>query len=371
MGKKSKIEWTDTSWNPIIGCSRVSKGCEHCYAETIAGRFGNGKPTVYSGLTQIVNGRPRWTGQIKETKTLLDPLKWRPILQNDGTAYPSSELAGKPPYRPRRIFVNSMSDLFHENVTDEQRDKIFAVMALCPQHTFQVLTKRPQRMLEYLVTGSMARVREAMIGFQAQRIHQQQTEEPVLGWSGLPMPNVMLGVSVENQPTADERIPLLLETPAAIRFISAEPLLGPLDIRSWIGLECRHQDSYAEPDTGATVCRKCEDQALLDWVICGGESGPRARPMHPAWARKVRDDCKNSVTPFFFKQWGEFAPIESPIENPQSNVRGQCRLVQMDGTHFDRIFLEDIPPGAQWMERQGKHTAGALLDGREWREFPL
>jgi protein gp37 len=128
MGSKTGIEWTDATWNPIIGCSRVSEGCRNCYAEGIAGRFGQGKQTVYSGLTQIVNGRAVWTGKIVETRQLLQPLSWR---------------------KPKRVFVNSMSDLFHENVTDEQRDRIFAVMALCPQHTFQVLTKRPERMLRY------------------------------------------------------------------------------------------------------------------------------------------------------------------------------------------------------------------------------
>ena len=136
MGSKTGIEWTDATWNPFLGCSRVSEGCRNCYAEGVAARFRmnkSGKETVYSGLTQIVNGHPQWTGKIVETKQLLRPLSWK---------------------KPKRIFVNSMSDLFHENVTDEQIDKIFAVMALCPQHAFQVLTKRPERMNRYL-SGSL------------------------------------------------------------------------------------------------------------------------------------------------------------------------------------------------------------------------
>ena len=218
MGAKTGIEWTDATWNPIIGCSRVSEGCRNCYAEGIAGRFGQGKQTVYSGLTQIVNGRPVWTGKIVETRQLLQPLIWR---------------------QPKRVFVNSMSDLFHESVTDEQRDRIFAVMALCPQHTFQVLTKRPERMLKYFHdlnedVDAIGRAVRVCMWVDTQVLKQIPTEEQFDALAQVPkgLPNVWLGVSVENQATADERIPLLLQTPAAVRFISAEPLLGPVNLSS-------------------------------------------------------------------------------------------------------------------------------------------
>lgn len=355
MGSKTGIEWTDATWNPFLGCSRVSEGCRHCYAERQSGRFPNSP--AYRGLTRITNGKPVWTGMIKPTKALEFPLHWR---------------------TPRKIFVNSMSDLFHENATVEMIDQVFAVMALAPQHTFQVLTKRPERMLEYL-TGprtlpnllsdpqcdSRKAIGLMMVGMitEERRVAKlvkksaythkiSVSAEPgregeIVQW---PLPNVWLGVSVENQAAADERIPPLLQTPAVVRFISAEPLLGPLNIRQWLGLEYRHEGSYSEPDTNATICRKCEDAAQLDWVICGGESGPGARPMHPDWARSLRDQCIAAGVAFFFKQWGEWAPGSAGIHSPKD------------------IPINGHPEGI--MHRAGKKAAGSLLDGREWREFP-
>lgn len=322
MGDKSKIEWTDATWNPIIGCSRVSEGCRNCYAETIAGRFGNGKPTVYSGLTQIVNGRPVWTGKIVETRQLLQPLSWR---------------------QPKRIFVNSMSDLFHENVSDELRDRIFGVMALCPHHTFQVLTKRPVKLWDYfyLINSSY---REAMIGKAALDIHLARTGVPVLEWSGLPMLNVLLGFSAENQPAFDERWNVMGRM-AATRyptFASLEPLLGPIDMGK---------------------------DRLPGWIIVGGESGPYARPMHPGWARSLRDQCQNAGVPFFFKQWGEWAPYDPFRDGDYTHKHFMCfdgRVLPHDKPNPDGLDFRD------WtgIAKAGKKVAGAVLDGREWREFP-
>lgn len=344
MSTNTKIEWTDTTWNPLRGCSRVSEGCRNCYAERQAIRQVNG---VYAGLVHIANGHPSWTGKVSFVEDhLLDPLSWK---------------------KPRRVFVNSMSDLFHENVLDEWIDKIFAVMALCPQHTFQILTKRPQRMLAYMqmIAGEK----------DIQRwINAAYDSDPDLSpcAAGLmedldwPLPNVWLGVSVENQKAADERIPLLLETPAAVRFISAEPLLGSVEIRQWIGLECRHEDSWSESDTNATVCRECDRMAFLDWVIAGGESGPGARPMRPSWSRSLRDQCSAAGVPFFFKQWGEWA------ESSAKPIRGEH-------TGGDLYLLENGHPGNQgdwWdgraaaVDRIGKKVAGHLLDGVVHHEFP-
>ncbi len=370
MGSISKIEWTDATWNPITGCSRVSEGCRHCYAERFAHRF-SGPGQRYEGLTVLANGHPQWTGKIQfNEKALLAPLRWQ---------------------KPRRIFVNSMSDLFHESVTDEQRDRIFAVMALCPQHIFQVLTKRPERMLRYLSTGPHASVnlREPFIGRAALEIHVQRGAGPLLKWAGLPLPNVWLGVSVENQPAADERIPLLLETPAAARFISAEPLLGPLDLREYTGYgkyagnipgECVNIDGetwHREDEK----CRTCgwgfpDDPDFprrvpgLDWVICGGESGPRARPMHPAWARSLRDQCVAADVPFFFKQWGEYWPISQMPDgwldrDENERLRGRGEVLQLNG-EIEFAF----PEGAMTCYPVGKKAAGALLDGRPWRQMP-
>ena len=346
MATNTSIEWTDSTWNPIIGCSRVSEGCRHCYAEGIAARFVN-TSGPYSGLTRIVNGHPQWTGKISETKQLLDPLRWR---------------------KPRRIFVNSMSDLFHENVTDEMRDRIFAVMALCPQHTFQVLTKRPERMQKYLTGAPWGQIEVA-----AQEISERYCE--LIDVDSVPLPNVWLGVSVENQPTADERIPLLLQTPAAKRFISAEPLLGPVmlprkvflprlihgDFPIGHNLSVKGERVALFNPHGALAVRAQGGQMLgikpgefedcgvgIDWVIVGGESGPGARPMHPDWARSLRDQCQAAGVPFFFKQWGEWLPS------------------MQDGTpgYNQEINCSDRPV------RVGKKAAGALLDGCEWREFP-
>ena len=281
MGKETGIEWTDATWNPIIGCSRVSEGCRNCYAETIAGRFGGGKPTVYSGLTQIVNGRSVWTGEIKETKQLLEPLSWR---------------------KPKRVFVNSMSDLFHENVSDELRDRIFAVMALCPQHTFQVLTKRPKRMMEYFA-NEMHGMRWLDAWDKLPNIPTAARASVIEVIDGV-LPNVWLGVSVENQAAADERIPLLLQTPAAVRFVSAEPLLSPIALKRYVWLRHGVQSDFpwllgrfyapaglyeAHRNPHGAVSVTVENKLLgikpdemetrdLDWVICGGESGNNARP---------------------------------------------------------------------------------------------
>jgi protein gp37 len=389
MGAKTGIEWTDATWNPIIGCSRVSEGCRNCYAEGTAGRFGNGSETVYSGLTQIVNGRAVWTGQIKETRQLLKPLSWRPVRETEDSP------DGKVHFtklRSRRIFVNSMSDLFHENVSDELIDRIFAVMALCPQHTFQVLTKRPERMLKWFTEHFRIYspgAREMVFGYVQQERGYSSTDSKWItkaanAFDVWPLPNVWLGVSVENQKAADERVPLLLKTPAAVRFISAEPLLGPVNLRTL----CEEVEGYVDSLCGLVVCdgRGTKEINAIDWVICGGESGPGARPMHPDWARGLRDQCKVSGVPFFFKQWGEWFSKDQ-IEQlktersffPFSGVG----LAYLDGKSETRPG-RDIPDpefglrawdldgndGCAAVYRIGKKAAGAQLDGVEHKEFP-
>lgn len=228
----TKIEWCDVTWNPVTGCTKISAGCKHCYAERFAERF------------RGVPGHPYEAGfdVMLKPERLSQPLKWR---------------------KPRRVFVNSMSDLFHKDVPWWFIDQVFATMAACPQHTFMVLTKRAGQMRMYCQA------------YQALANHAERIEV---------LPNLWLGVSVENQAAADERIPLLLSTPAAVRFVSAEPLLGPIDI-AW----ALHKFHSVTP-------------TLLDWVIAGGESGPKSRPMDIAWARSLRDQCRASGVPFFMKQ---------------------------------------------------------------------
>ncbi len=359
MGSISKIEWTDATWNPITGCSRVSEGCRHCYAERFAHRF-SGPGQRYEGVTVLANGHPQWTGAIRfDEKKLLEPLRWK---------------------TPRHIFVNSMSDLFHENVTDEQRDRIFAVMALCPQHIFQVLTKRPAGMLPYLLTAC-GRIADRVIAMRRERgdnspIVPLANVSPGAAW--WPLANVWLGVSVEDQATADERIPLLLQTPAAVRFISAEPLLGPITFRP----RC---DSLADKIHAMAHGYASKPMELLgvDWVICGGESGPGARPMHPDWARGLRDQCAAAGVPFFFKQWGEWVPTNQATAEQRSLKVHAHGLLSVDGSFSecrgaDRqdpefgLYTRDLDGNdyAAAVYRVGKHKAGALLDGVEWRQMP-
>lgn len=325
MSGKSKIEWTDATWNPIRGCSRVSEGCRNCYAERIAARFsGPGQP--YEGLAKRVDeydqktsqlvyiGQPRWTGDVRLIEDALDaPLHWK---------------------KPRRVFVNSMSDLFHEKVLWQWINRIFAVMAACPQHTFQILTKRAKQM------QSWTRMVEELVprGGCTPWLIDWPGKNGEAVTSKWPLPNVWLGVSVEDQATADERIPLLLQTPAAVRFVSYEPALGPVNFNPWFGNIERGADSNTFLTRG------------IDWLICGGESGPGARPMHPDWARAARDQCAAAGVPFFFKQWGEWLPplTDGPVLEDGSQV----------------LNASDDPV------RVGKRHAGRLLDVREWNEYP-
>lgn len=320
MADGSSIEWTESTWNPVAGCSILSPGCTHCYAMGMAARIEKmmaplGKPTPYAGLTKPSKAGPVWNGRmaVAPDETLTQPLRWK---------------------RPRRIFVNSMSDLFHEGVADETIDRIFAVMALSPQHTFQVLTKRAKRMREYFaerwqgIPAQRFKVGDTVIdmpaGGETGREHQVEaacedifrmvpamidTDNDAL-WDAKgslkirryrwPLPNVWLGVSTEDQARADERIPHLYHTPAAKRFISAEPLLGPIDL-----MEVIPNPLIWGPVHGIT--------RSLDWVIAGGESGPRARPMHPDWARGLRDQCAAAGVSFFMKQMTKKAAIPDDL----------------------------------------------------------
>jgi protein gp37 len=252
----SSIEWTNAVWNPVRGCSVVSPGCKNCYAMKQARRF-SGPGGAYEGLTRLTSNGPVWTGEVRFVPEMLHyPLKLR---------------------KPHRIFVNSMSDLFHEQLSDECIQKIFKVMCEVKQHTFQVLTKRPKRMLEFLSHwDSMTR-----------------------DWGPLypntwPQKHVWLGVSCENQATADERIPLLLQTPAAVRWVSAEPLLGPIDLTA---IKRTRAEGFMRPLDGRFN--------KINWVVAGSESGPRARPAEIAWFRSLRDQCASGGVPFFLKQFAD------------------------------------------------------------------
>ena len=311
--RKGGIAWCDETWNPLRGCSKVSAGCDNCYAEGMAKRFCKvGEP--FAGT--ITDGNWNGTVRLIEEK-LLDPLRWK---------------------RPRRIFVNSVSDVFHPNVPDEWVDRIFAVMALCPQHTFQILTKRPERMREYCTS----RQRVWLWDFPA-----RYKNDAFLGMAFramIPLPNVWLGVSIENQQAANERIPHLLATPAALRFLSCEPLLGVVDLPGRHGRDITDEGTF--------------DIIGIDWVIVGGESGPHARPMHPDWVRSLRDQCAEAAVKFMFKGWGEWAPESS---------------VSMDGSPGCDSFIRNAEvhfTGRERLYRVGKAKAGRLLDGVEHMAMP-
>jgi len=274
MSDQTGIEWTDATWNPIRGCSRVSAGCMHCYAERQAIRQ---IKSGYAGLIQRTSHGPAWTGEVRLVPELLDaPLRWR---------------------SPRRVFVNSMSDLFHERLPDEAILQVFDVMRQCANgwtgeiggehgklvaaHTFQILTKRPARMLDFC-----SRLRFAQNDARGMYLADQLSHN---GFNPMPaLRNVWLGVSVEDQATADERIPLLLQTSAAVRFVSYEPALGPVDFS--FGMPWRK--------SGPAL------NVGINWLIVGGESGPGARPCDVAWIRRAVEQCKRAGVPCFVKQLG-------------------------------------------------------------------
>lgn len=316
MSDKTGIQWTEATWNPTTGCTKVSQGCKNCYAKHQAWpRLAASQGTVYFG---------REFENVQTHDQRLDqPIRWR---------------------KPRRIFVNSMSDLFHEDIPDEFIERVFAVMARCPHHEFQVLTKRADRMLNWFLHGP---------GWSP------SGDELFKAASGRwPLPNVWLGVSCEDQATADERIPLLLQTPAAVRWISAEPLLGPLSI----GLYLTRSNHRTE----------APGHAGLDWVVVGGESGPNARPMHPAWARTLRDQCVASRVPFFFKQIGEWTWHDFPVldrDTPMQVLFNDGMTGPADVSYDIRTQAERSP---RVVRKIGKHAAGRSIDtdGKEWNEYP-
>lgn len=293
MGKYSKIEWTDATWSPVTGCTPVSDGCHNCYARRMAyrlrGRFGYPEDDPFRVTLH--------EGRIKE------PLGWR---------------------KPRRVFVCSMGDLFHPDVPFEFIAAVFRVMTKCTQHTFMILTKRPNQVKAfYLLSSGSA------------------------PWAQKVCENIWVGVTAENQQAADERIPILLQIPAAVRFVSVEPMLGPVNLE--------------QPTPNAKSVNGVYPPWMiqqLDWIIVGGESGPNARPMHPDWVRSLRDQCQAAGVPFFFKSWGEWKPVYTT--GPEFEL---SRLKN------DEIVMSGTGHGVV-MKKVGKKKSGHLLDGREWNEVP-
>ena len=315
MSGQTGIEWCEATWNLVTGCTKVSEGCRNCWACRLAATRLKNHPR-YRGLTTYPDLRgavPQWTGEVRLHPELLNqPLHWR---------------------KPKRIFVCSQADLFHVGVEYGFITGVMAAIARCPQHTFLLLTKRSDRMYKYFTN---------------------------CGFENHTLPNFWLGVSVEDQKTSDKRIPLLLHTPAAVRWVSYEPALGPVNLQNYL--------PHALYMSGETP----SGSEGLDWVVGGGESGPNARPSHPDWFRTIRNQCRAAGVPFFFKQWGEWMPIFHGI-NPSENDR-KCKI--RGGFTFPisletpGIKVPGNPDIGQHMWKIGKKGAGRMLDGREWNEFP-
>jgi protein gp37 len=282
MAEHSAISWTDATWNCLAGCTRVSAGCDLCYAAELAAKRLKNHPT-YRGLATVTrSGRAAFTGLVRYIPgKLAEPLRWQ---------------------TGRRIFVNSMSNLFHEAVPEVVIDRVFTVMALAPRHTFQILTKRAARMKAYCESLTVDRLAacskldaEGRPELEGGRNLRYWARTPRFHDGPLPLGNVWLGVSVEDQGSTDERIPLLLGTPAAVRFISAEPLLGRINLGKFFD-RCSYYCDHDEEGGGH------RPERTLDWVIVGGESGAKHRPMEVTWANEIMVDCHAAGVPLFVKQ---------------------------------------------------------------------
>ena len=317
MGE-TKIEWADFTFNPWIGCTKVSPACDHCYAEGWAKR---------SGVVKWGAGEPR---RRTTDANWAKPLAWDRAAARAGVR--------------RRVFCASLADVFDSEVPNEWRDDLFhKLICRTPNLDWLLLTKRPQVARRY---------------FEPYRVKG-------------PPPNVWLGTTVEDQKMADLRIPILLSIPARVRFLSIEPMLGAVDITPWVG-----DVVGASTFTDRHGIRRCDITHApmhgIDWVIAGGESGPHARPSHPDWFRSLRDQCQSAGVPFFFKQWGEWAPGECAPGPPTRTERtaeffnGRWRIGALTPRQSEELHRDDGPD----LYRVGKARAGALLDGREWREFP-
>lgn len=331
MGENSAIEWCHHTFNGWHGCVKVSPGCENCYAETLSNRWGNNIWGPAKTTERRLFGDKHWQ----------EPLKWDKDAKAQGIR--------------ARVFSASMSDVFedHPQVVSE-RARLINLINMTPNLIWLLLTKRPENI--------MGMLEESLIILDDAGFQEVMSPEAWLRAMG---DRVWIGTSIEDQKRADERIPHLLKVPAAVRFLSMEPLLGPVDL---------HAARYQWPDGSLTGAITSWGDGGIGWVITGGESGPHARPMAPSWVRRIRDDCKHHGVAFFHKQWGEFAPCSEVIESP--SYFGGSYVVTPDGEKLliDSFRESDLAKkrivDGQYMVRVGKKNAGRLLDGVEYSELP-
>lgn len=314
----TKIEWCQETWNVITGCTKISEGCQNCYAERMAKRLAGRY------------GYPE------------SPNQFSPTFHRDRCMIPHNWI------KPRIIFVCSMGDIFHEYVDPWWIDTILDACIESPQHTYLFLTKRPDN------------IKKKLEGCNGQQLDLMATK----AW---------LGVTAENQQRADERIPILLTIPAAVRFVSVEPMLGGVNLTNLFkmsGCKIHCPSDYNECRALSGDCRKAYDTRTIDWVIVGGESGSSASPMHPDWARSLRDQCGAAGVPFFFKQWGSWCPIAAP----RKDYKGAWMMLHKSGrTYLTNSWNDAMGANGEWyaFEHMRKDLSGNLLDGQVWNQFQV
>jgi len=337
MGDRTKILWADASWNPVAGCSKkpLSPGCQNCYARVMAHRMG-GNGQHFEGLATA----EEWTGDIGFYRNILvKPLQWT---------------------RPRNIFVSSMGDLFFENVPDNVIDEVFGVIAACAvhehrNHRFLMLTKRPERLRQYINRCALKR----WANYAADLMEDGDTYFDLVRQLKWPLENLWIGTSTENQEQFDKRVPEILRCPAAGRFVSVEPMLGKINFGYVVSVFGNLKRSF------------------LDWVICGGESGPKARPVHPDWVRGLRDQCQryskylDRPIPFIFKQWGAWKPVDWCSEATHAVRVSDGYLTKLNHEPCSASRSNLVPEYWQGIARFSKKDAGRELDGREHLDRPV
>lgn len=361
MAEASNIEWTDSTFNPWTGCTKVSPGCDHCYAEGWSKRAGAKVGKWGPGAPRVRTKAKNWS----------QPAKWnkRNFFECAGCGWrgDDSQLDERSARCPRcvhhslqaarrRVFCASLADVFDNEVPDEWRADLFRLIADTPNLDWLLLTKR--------IGNVMPMVAKAQAAITA---WNRGGDQRLFAW---PLPNVWLGATIVNQDEAERDIPKLLATPAHVRFLSMEPLLGPTD------LTCIDIDGHSEiyPLKGTTGCEDDDgepapDIPAIDWVIVGGESGHNARPTRASWARSLRDQCAAAGVPFLFKQWGEFLPADANEADPTVADVPDSRLYWSDGSMWDRF--DGQRAGVELVARVGTAAAGRLLDGREHNGYPV